>query len=358
LAADDAIETIGLTKVFGQGGDSVRALDDVSLTIRANEFFTLLGPSGCGKTTLLRLVAGFELPTAGDILLEGESVVHLPPNHRPVNTVFQSYALFPHMSVAKNIAFGLEMRGLDRKEVDRTVEEMLTLVKMEAMAGRRPAQLSGGQQQRVALARALANHPKVLLLDEPLSALDLKLRQGMRVELKALQKRTGITFVFVTHDQEEALTMSDRMAVMSNGRVQQLGAALEIYERPVNRFVADFIGDTNFLVAEVSGRSNGLVRCRAAGLEVDATPIGQPSPGQRVTLALRPEKIVLRRGGQQGRVVHAMYIGTDTNYDVELADRTKLNVRVQNALDGGAGYRVGDAVGIEVPPGAARMLED
>jgi spermidine/putrescine transport system ATP-binding protein len=229
---------------------------------------------------------------------------------------------------------------------------------MEAQAGRRSSQLSGGQQQRVALARALANHPKVLLLDEPLSALDLKLRQGMRVELKALQKRTGITFVFVTHDQEEALTMSDRMAVMSNGRVQQLGTALEIYERPVNRFVADFIGDTNFLVAEVSGKANGLVRCRASGLEVDAAPLGQPSPGQRVTLALRPEKIVLRRGGQQGRVVQAMYIGTDTNYDVELPDRTKLNVRVQNAVDGGAGYRVGDAVGIEVPPGAARMLED
>jgi spermidine/putrescine transport system ATP-binding protein len=358
LALDNAIETIGLTKVFGQGADSVRALDDVSLTIRENEFFTLLGPSGCGKTTLLRLVAGFELPTSGDILLEGVSVVHLPPNHRPVNTVFQSYALFPHMSVAKNIAFGLEMRGLDRKEISRTVEEMLALVKMEAQAGRRSSQLSGGQQQRVALARALANHPKVLLLDEPLSALDLKLRQGMRVELKALQKRTGITFVFVTHDQEEALTMSDRMAVMSNGRVQQLGSALEIYERPVNRFVADFIGDTNFLVAQVTGRANGLVRCHASGLDVDATPLGEPQSGQRVTLALRPEKIVLNPRGAQGRVVQALYIGTDTNYDVELPDRSKLNVRVQNALHGGASYKIGDSVGIDIPPGAARMLED
>jgi len=358
LAADNAIEAIGLSKVFGQGADSVRALDDVSLTIRANEFFTLLGPSGCGKTTLLRLIAGFELPTAGDILLEGTSVVHLPPNNRPVNTVFQSYALFPHMTVAKNIAFGLEMRGLDRREIDRTVDEMLALVKMEAMAGRRPTQLSGGQQQRVALARALANHPKVLLLDEPLSALDLKLRQGMRVELKALQKRTGITFVFVTHDQEEALTMSDRVAVMSNGRVQQLGSAMEIYERPVNRFVADFIGDTNFLSAEVTGRSETLVRCHAGGLDVEAMPLGEPQTGQRVTLALRPEKIVLNPRGAHGRVVQAMYIGTDTNYDVELPDRSKLNVRVQNALYGGAGYKVGDSVGIEIPPGAARMLED
>jgi spermidine/putrescine transport system ATP-binding protein len=362
LASDIAIETIGLTKVFGQGPDSVRALDDVSITIHENEFFTLLGPSGCGKTTLLRLIAGFELPTAGDILLEGVSVVHLPPNHRPVNTVFQSYALFPHMTVAKNISFGLEMRGLDRKEISRTVEEMLALVKMEAQAGRRSSQLSGGQQQRVALARALANHPKVLLLDEPLSALDLKLRQGMRVELKALQKRTGITFVFVTHDQEEALTMSDRMAVMSNGRVQQLGSAMEIYERPVNRFVADFIGDTNFLLAQVTGqstnRANGLVRCHSAGLDVDAMPLGEPQSGQRVTLALRPEKIVLNPRGQHGRVVQAMYIGTDTNYDVELPDRTKLNVRVQNALHGGSSYKIGDTVGIEIPPGAARMLED
>src|SRR5215831_21040001 len=204
-----AVEAKNVTKTFGAGPDAVVALDDVSVTIRQNEFFTLLGPSGCGKTTLLRLIAGFEMPTAGEILLGGEPVEHLPPYQRPVNTVFQNYALFPHMTVAQNIAFGLEMRRVEKRDIDATVQEMLGLVKMSGLGGRRPTQLSGGQQQRVALARALANHPKVLLLDEPLSALDLKLRQGMRQELKALQKRTGITFIFVTHDQEEALTMSD-----------------------------------------------------------------------------------------------------------------------------------------------------
>jgi spermidine/putrescine transport system ATP-binding protein len=251
LTITAAVEAQGVTKVFGVGPDAVRALDNVSVTIRENEFFTLLGPSGCGKTTLLRLIAGFELPTSGDILLEGQSVADQPPYHRPVNTVFQSYALFPHMTVSENISFGLEMRGASRTDAKRTVDEMLALVQMSGLGGRRPAQLSGGQQQRVALARALANHPKVLLLDEPLSALDLKLRQGMRTELKALQKRTGITFIFVTHDQEEALTMSDRIAVMSKGQIQQLGSALDVYERPVNRFVADFIGDTNFLTVEI-----------------------------------------------------------------------------------------------------------
>ncbi len=354
----NAIEVRGLTKVFGSGTDSVTALDHVSLAIRQNEFFTLLGPSGCGKTTLLRLTAGFELPTAGDILLAGESVVHLPPNQRPVNTVFQSYALFPHMTVAQNISFGLEMRGLRRSEIGATVEEMLALVKMEAMAGRRSSQLSGGQQQRVALARALANHPKVLLLDEPLSALDLKLRQGMRAELKALQKRTGITFVFVTHDQEEALTMSDRIAVMSQGKVQQLGTALEIYETPVNRFVADFIGDSNFLAAEITGRENGHIRCRTpGGQELLATPMGAPPVGATVTLAIRPEKIRLV-AGDDGAVEQTMYIGTDTNYDVALSDGSRLNVRVQNALDGQSSFSVGDRVAIDIPPGSARMLED
>ena len=254
-----AVEARGVTKIFGTGQEGVRALDDVSVAIRQNEFFTLLGPSGCGKTTLLRLIAGFEQPTSGEILLKGSPVEHLPPYQRAVNTVFQSYALFPHMTVAQNISFGLEMRGAAKEKVGSVVEEMLALVKMTGLGGRRPSQLSGGQQQRVALARALANHPEVLLLDEPLSALDLKLRQEMRSELKNLQRRTGITFVFVTHDQEEALTMSDRIAVMSKGKIQQLGAPLDIYERPVNRFVADFIGDTNFVEAQVAReRARGI----------------------------------------------------------------------------------------------------
>jgi len=357
-----AVEARDVTKIFGHGPDAVRALDNVSIRIRENEFFTLLGPSGCGKTTLLRLIAGFELPTEGEILLEGERVGHLPPNRRLVNTVFQSYALFPHMTVRQNIAFGLEMRGVDRATIGPTVAEMLQLVQLSGYENRRPSQLSGGQQQRVALARALANHPKVLLLDEPLSALDLKLRQGMREELKNLQQKTGITFVFVTHDQEEALTMSDRIAVMDRGQIQQLGDPHEIYEQPVNRFVADFIGDTNFIRARVSSLSNGQARCRSgSGLEFDCSAIGSARAGGEVTLALRPEKIRLgkaERSAGAGKVVHATYVGTDTNYVVELGDASQLDVRVQNALDGHARFRVGDLVAIDVPAGAARMLVD
>jgi spermidine/putrescine transport system ATP-binding protein len=353
-----AVEVRSVTKTFGAAPDWVRALDDVSISIGENEFFTLLGPSGCGKTTLLRLIAGFELPNSGDILLADRSVVHLPPHERPVNTVFQNYALFPHMNVARNIAFGLEMRGLAQDEIARTVDEMLALVKMQGLDARRPGQLSGGQQQRVALARALANHPKVLLLDEPLSALDLKLRQGMRGELKSLQQRTGITFIFVTHDQEEALTMSDRIAVMDHGRVQQLGTPLDIYERPVNRFVADFIGDTNFLAATAVGEENGLIRCRCEGGFELLVGGNRPAPGAAVTVALRPEKIVLLPGGAHGTVVQAVYVGTDTNYEVQVSESTRLSVRVQNAVDGRPRFALGERVGIEVPPGAARLLRD
>jgi len=357
-----AVEARNVTKIFGSGPDAVRALDNVSIQIRENEFFTLLGPSGCGKTTLLRLIAGFELPTEGEILLDGDRVGHLPPNKRLVNTVFQSYALFPHMTVRQNIAFGLEMRGVDRAKIDPTVKEMLQLVQLGGYENRRPSQLSGGQQQRVALARALANHPKVLLLDEPLSALDLKLRQGMREELKRLQQKTGITFVFVTHDQEEALTMSDRIAVMDRGHIQQLGKPHEIYEQPINRFVADFIGDTNFIRAQVTALQNGQARCRgSSGLEFDCSAIDTARTGGEVTLALRPEKIRLGKAEHSagsGKVVHATYVGTDTNYVVELGDASQLDVRVQNALDGHARFQIGDLVAIDVPSGAARMLVD
>jgi spermidine/putrescine transport system ATP-binding protein len=359
LAEGSAVEARGVTKIFGTGPEGVRALDDVAVAIRQNEFFTLLGPSGCGKTTLLRLIAGFEQPSAGEILLNGKPVEHLPPYQRAVNTVFQSYALFPHMSMAENIAFGLEMRGATKAKIAGVVEEMLALVKMTGLGNRRPSQLSGGQQQRVALARALANHPEVLLLDEPLSALDLKLRQEMRSELKNLQRRTGITFIFVTHDQEEALTMSDRIAVMSRGRIQQLGSPLDIYERPVNRFVADFIGDTNFVEAEVARGEGEFVHCRVAdGLDFLAHPTGNPATGAKVTLAIRPEKILLRAGGATGTIAQTVYVGTDTNYEVRLAESLRLNVRVQNAMDGRAQFAVGDRVGIDVPVGAARMLLD
>src|SRR3954470_13563948 len=253
-----AVEAKNVTKTFGAGPDAVVALDNVSVTIQQNEFFTLLGPSGCGKTTLLRLIAGFELPTAGSILLEGQEVAHLPPFKRMVNTVFQSYALFPHLTVAENIGFGLKMLGRRRAEREAQVDAMLKLVKMEPMRNRKVNQLSGGQQQRVELARALAPHPKGLLLDEPLAALDLKLRKEMQIELKRLQHETGITFIFVTHDQEEALTMSDRIAVMSAGKILQIGTPRDIYDRPAERFVADFIGETNFLPGTVVGKNNGV----------------------------------------------------------------------------------------------------
>jgi spermidine/putrescine transport system ATP-binding protein len=243
-----AIDVRGITKIYNPDSNNpFKALDNISLTINDNEFFTLLGPSGCGKTTLLRLIAGFEQVSGGEIMLFDDEIENLEPNRRPVNTVFQHYALFPHMTVAANVAFGLERLRKPKDEIEATVDRVLTLVKMKHLADRHPNQLSGGQQQRVALARALAPSPKVLLLDEPLSALDLKLRQAMREELKQLQKETGITFVFVTHDQEEALAMSDRIAVRSEGEVLQIGEPTDIYAHPVNRFVADFIGDTNFM---------------------------------------------------------------------------------------------------------------
>ncbi len=242
MSETHAVQARNVVKAFGTLDTATRALDDVSIDIRKGEFFTLLGPSGCGKTTLLRLIAGFEMPTSGTILLDGQDITTLPPHKRPVNTVFQSYALFPHLTVAQNVGFGLEMQGRPRREVQETVAQMLALVKLEPMAARKTSQLSGGQQQRIALARALAPQPKVLLLDEPLSALDMKLRKDMQIELKRLQTETGITFVFVTHDQEEALTMSDRIGVMSAGKLQQVGSPRDIYTRPVNRFVASFIG--------------------------------------------------------------------------------------------------------------------
>src|SRR5688572_14584894 len=260
MASAAAVEAKGVTKVFGAGQDAVRALDGVSVTIRGNEFFTLLGPSGCGKTTLLRLIAGFDYPTEGQILLYGKDIAMLPPFRRPINTVFQSYALFPHKSVAENVGFGLKMQRRPKAEIDARVTEMLQLVRLEELRDRRTSQISGGQQQRVALARALAPSPKLLLLDEPLSALDYKLRKEMQVELKRMQHETGITFIFVTHDQEEALTMSDRIAVMSKGRVLQVGAPRDIYTRPADRFVAGFIGETNFMPCTVvsSGEARAI----------------------------------------------------------------------------------------------------
>ncbi len=361
---EPAIQVKNVTKIFGHNTDfSVTALDGVSLTIEDNEFFTLLGPSGCGKTTLLRLVAGFEYPTQGEIILFGENLEGLPPQERPVNTVFQHYALFPHMSVEKNVGFGLKMLGREDKEINKVSMEMLDLVQMKEFANRQPHQLSGGQQQRIALARALASRPKVLLLDEPLSALDLKLRQEMREELKTLQRETGITFIFVTHDQVEALTMSDRIAVMTMGRLQQTGTPTQIYEQPRNRFVADFIGESNFVEAVVTevtgdhavctlGENLALTVKRTADIGID----------DGVTLALRPEKIILdtldarEEVDMIGTVEKSIYLGTDSSYQIRLNKTVCLSVRGQNSISGEAHFQINDKVTLKVVPGAARIL--
>jgi spermidine/putrescine transport system ATP-binding protein len=355
-AGQSAVEARGISKVFPGG---VRALDDVSVTIRENEFFTLLGPSGCGKTTLLRLIAGFEFPSAGEILLHGQDIAHLPPDRRPVNTVFQHYALFPHMSVAENVGFGLRMQGRPKDEIGRAVDQALALVKMADYGARRPAQLSGGQQQRVAFARAIAPRPQVLLLDEPLSALDLKLRQAMRSELKTLQRETGITFIFVTHDQEEALTMSDRIAVMSAGKIQQIGAPLDIYESPVNHFVADFIGDSNFIEGTINTiNGDAAVVKTPDGIAIAARMNGPHKAGDRIAVALRPEKILLGAGKLKGEVREAVYLGTSTSYVIALGKAVTLSVREANDLSGKARFAVGDTVKLDIPAGAARMLAD
>ncbi len=346
-----AVEARNVVKLFGAGESALRALDDVSVEIRKGEFFTLLGPSGCGKTTLLRCIAGFETPTSGDILLSGRDITSEPPNRRPVNTVFQSYALFPHLSVAQNIGFGLEMLGKSKAEVAERAARMLALVKLEAFADRKPQQLSGGQQQRVALARALAPAPEVLLLDEPLSALDLKLRKEMQSELKRLQLETGITFVFVTHDQEEALTMSDRIGVMSAGKLLQVGGPREIYNRPVNRFVADFIGETNFLTGTADG---GLVTL-ASGDRIAA-----PSASGDVTLAVRPEQVRVVGPGEgiAATVTETVYFGTDTHCHLALADGTQVVARLQSPPTGDVGLEKGATVGLKFAEGAVQVLGD
>lgn len=348
-----AVELRNIVKQFPDGVNGVfTAVDHVDLQIYDGEFFSLLGPSGCGKTTTLRMIAGLELPTSGSILIHGREMANEPAFRRPVNTVFQRYALFPHMSVRENVAFGLRMRKTGRREIGERVDEVLKLVRLESMGNRRPDQLSGGQQQRVALARALVNRPEVLLLDEPLAALDLKLRQAMREELKRIQKQVGITFIFVTHDQEEALTMSDRIAVMHDGVVLQVGKPYDIYEDPTTRFVADFIGETNFLngtlvssaekAADDETKSSAEKRYtinldNGAETVVDGDQV-QAQPGARVTVAIRPEKIFLGAGDgpkdlenvYSGHVEEIIYIGTDTYYHIRLTGDILIVARQQN----------------------------
>jgi spermidine/putrescine transport system ATP-binding protein len=354
-----AVDIIGIVKDF----DTFRAVDGVTLQIRPNEFFTLLGPSGCGKTTLLRLMAGFETPTTGDILLGAMDISRLPPNQRPINTVFQSYALFPHMTVAENIGFGLKMLGRSKSEIKVTVDEMLRLVRLEGRGDKLVTMLSGGQQQRVALARALAPRPQILLLDEPLSALDLKLRQSMQIELKRLQAETGITFIFVTHDQEEALTMSDRIAVMNAGKVLQVGCSRDIYEHPADRFVADFIGETNFLQGdlEAADGTTGTVLLKN-GVRV-SSGLSETAPREgTVTIAIRPEHIHIAEPGSAGSiqatVTTVVYFGTDTHIHASLADGTAIVIRQQNRRDGSGIPQPNSAIGLVLPAGASQVLRD
>ncbi|MEZ5168781.1 MAG: ABC transporter ATP-binding protein [Acidimicrobiales bacterium] len=351
-----AVSLQGIAKRFGD----VTAVDNIDLEIADGEFFALLGPSGCGKTTTLRMIAGLEFPTEGSLKIFGDEVGTLPPNKRPVNTVFQSYALFPHMNVAANVGFGLKMQKVAKAEAADRVAEAIRLVHMEGMEKRRPDQLSGGQQQRVALARALVNSPKVLLLDEPLGALDLKLRQEMQRELKALQREVGITFIFVTHDQEEALTMSDRIGVMSDGVLLQVGTPDEIYENPTSRFVADFIGQTNLLDGTVE--SEGTI-CLANGSRIDA-PTGTIPVGSAVGVSLRPERVVIHPRGSgpegtttiDGTVDQITYLGNALIHTVAV-DWMRLEVRSQNRA-GVPNPEVGDAVTVAWRPDAISVVKD
>ncbi|MBO4272572.1 ABC transporter ATP-binding protein [Microbispora triticiradicis] len=336
-----AIELDNVVKEYASHGEVVRAVKGVSLVIAEGEFFSLLGPSGCGKTTSMRMIAGFEDPTQGVVRLHGEDVTHVPPNKRDINMVFQSYALFPHMNVWDNVAFGLRRKKVPDAEIKRRVGEILEVVDLTGREKRRPKEMSGGQQQRVALARALVNRPRALLLDEPLGALDLKLRQAMQIELKRIQREVGITFVYVTHDQSEALTMSDRIAVMNDGLVEQLAEPREIYERPASKFVAGFIGTSNLFsgtVQQVSGDTAVLALGPSDRILIPAD--GALSAGQSVDLTVRPEKIKLAKEQPEGdlsvvrgTVAEVVYLGTYNSYVVVLGDGAEITVFEQNAND-------------------------
>jgi spermidine/putrescine transport system ATP-binding protein len=351
--ADVRLEHV--TKRFGE----FTAVDDLSLTIREGEFFSLLGPSGCGKTTTLRMIGGFEEVTAGTIHLGDTEITDQPPFRRHVNTVFQNYALFPHLDVFENIAFGLRRRKTPTAEIRHQVAFMLRLVDLEGYEKRKPNQLSGGQQQRVALARALVNNPSVLLLDEPLGALDLKLRKQMQVELKRIQSEIGITFIFVTHDQEEAMTMSDRIAVMRNGRIEQLGAPEELYERPATTFVAGFLGVSNLLDGEVVGRSADAAEVRLADGAVVRVPSASVNGATAVQVGIRPEKLRVSARSDEGSgepdtnsldgtILDASYVGVHTQYLVQTADGHKLTVYAQNLETSGASEVLADGEAVRL----------
>ena len=352
------VQLRALTKQY----DETLAVDAIDAAINAGEFFSLLGPSGCGKTTTLRMIAGFVRPTSGEILLDGVDVAQVPPHRRNVHTVFQNYALFPHLNVFDNVAFGLRRQKVGKAEVHRRVHESLELVELGALASRRPQQLSGGQQQRVALARALVLRPAVLLLDEPLGALDAKIRKQLRLELKALQEEVGITFVFVTHDQEEALSMSDRVAVMSAGRVEQIGTPAEVYESPSTVFVADFLGVSNLMDAEAGSDAGHPDHCTVTigdfRLRAGAGDVAASGP---VKIVARPERIELLAHGDQrencvpGMIERTVYVGASVQVMVRLATGAQLQASIANTGDADS-YRQGIPVCVHIPPDALRVL--
>ena len=354
------VRLVGLVKRF----EDVTAVDGIDLEVPGGEFFALLGPSGCGKTTTLRLVAGFEQPTEGRILLDGADMARTPPHRRKVNTVFQSYALFPFLNVADNVAFGLRFLDVPRAEARRRVGEALALVQLQGLEKRRPAQLSGGQQQRVALARALVLNPSVLLLDEPLGALDAKLRKALQVELKALQEAVGITFVYVTHDQEEALTMSDRLAVMAGGRIEQVGSPTELYEEPATTYVAGFLGVANLLAAVSSPVTNGGGRCRLrlGDFELEASGGDTAATGE-VRVVIRPERVRLEPYGTSGpnrvpgMVERLVYQGPATQLVVRLANGEPLQALIQNQGEP-LSWEQGTAIAVHLPADALRVLRE
>ena len=356
--AGGEVEVVDLVKEFNE----VTAVDGINLQMPAGEFFSMLGPSGCGKTTTLRLIAGFEQPTSGQILLDGRNMALTPPHKRNVNMVFQNYALFPHLNVFDNIAFGLRRDKRPKAEIRRRVAEALELVQLTGLEKRKPGQMSGGQQQRVALARALVLQPAVLLLDEPLGALDAKLRKALQIELKELQQQVGITFIYVTHDQEEALTMSDRIAVMSAGRVEQVGPPKDLYEEPTTTFVADFLGVSNLMTATAYGASSGRCRVALGEFELYAAN-GDVSTTGETRIVIRPERVRLEPHGSSGEnripgmVERVVYLGNGNQIIVGLAHGERIQALVQNTGDELA-YRQGDPVQAYMPAEALRVLTD
>jgi spermidine/putrescine transport system ATP-binding protein len=366
---DYAVELRNVSKTYSSKrkdkAEEVNAIIGMDLSIPPGKFFTLLGPSGCGKTTTLRLIAGFEVPTSGEVFIQGKPMTDIPPNKRPVNTVFQNYALFPHMNVLRNVAFGPAVKRIPREVQDKLAREALALVQLSEMADRTPSQLSGGQQQRVALARALVNKPAVLLLDEPLGALDLKLRKAMQIELKHIQEQVGITFVYVTHDQEEALTMSDEIAVMNKGVIQQLGDPAMLYKHPANRFVADFIGESNFLNATVIASKEDHAEVTVAGETLRVLDPKGGAAGRVATVTVRPEMVKLSgmenapAGSLFASVQEVVYIGTDTRYVLSLKDGQTLTARIQNGSDANwREYARGEAVRAHWADDDARILNE